>query len=147
MNTINYSGRADLRELSVSVALLLLLPTLLLAIPILSPGPLLYGLIAFWCFSTVAILLPFAHTVYHIEDGRLIYRSGLRWGSIPVDRVWRITRGATAWGANASKAYSGLRIQFFTGEAFIAPQHEAAFITELRRINPNIVVKEANRKP
>ena len=85
--------------------------------------------------------------MYRIEDGRLIYRSGLRWGSIPVDRIWRITRGATALGANASKAYSGLRIQFFTGEAFIAPQHEAAFITELRRINPNIVVKETNRKP
>ena len=142
MNSTTFPGRTDVRKLFFSVASLLLLPILLLTIPILSPGSLLYGLVAFWCFCAVAILLPYAHTVYRIEGGRLIYRSGLRWGSIPVDRIWRITRGATAWGANASKAYSGLRIQFFTGEAFIAPQHEAAFITELRRINPNIVVKE-----
>ena len=123
-----------------------MLPILLLTVPILSLGPL-----AVWTGSVLvlrrrrhsAALRPYV--LYHIEDGRLIYRSGLRWGHVSVDRIWRITCGATARLANASVSHTGLRIQFFTGEAFIAPQHEAAFITELRRINPNIVVKEAKR--
>jgi hypothetical protein len=145
MNSITSPGRTDVRKLFFSVASLLLLPILLLTIPILSPGSLLYGLVAFWCFCAVAILLPYAHTVYRIEGGRLIYRSGLRWGSIPVDRIWRITRGSAFLASNASAASTGLRIQFFTGEAFIAPRQEAAFIAELLRINPNIVVKDTKQ--
>ena len=136
MNAITYSGRTDLRKAVFTAASLLSLPILLLTIPILSPGPFLYGLLAFWVFASVAALLPYIHTVYRIEDGCLIYRSGLRWGSIPIDRIWRITYGTTVLGANASASYTGLRIQFFTGEAFIAPQPEAAFIAELLRINP-----------
>ncbi len=143
MNAITYAGRTDLRKAIITAASLLLLPTLLLAIPILSSGPFLYGLLAFWVFASVAALLPFIHTVYRIEDGCLIYRSGLRWGSIPVDRISCITRGTSVLGANASKSYSGLHIRFFTGEAFIAPQPEATFIADLLRINPAIVVKEA----
>lgn len=141
MNAITFSGRTDVRKAVVSAISLLLLPALLLTIPFLSPGPFLYGLVAFWAFASVAALLPYVHTVYRIEDGRLIYRSGLRWGSVPIDRIWRITRGVNVLGANASASYSGLRIQFFTDEAFIAPQHEAAFIAELLRINPNVVVR------
>ncbi len=145
MNAITYSGRTDLRKAVFTAASLLSLPILLLALPILSPGPFLYGLLAFWVFASVAALLPFIHTVYRIEDGCLIYRSGLRWGSIPIDRIWRITPETTFLRANTSASYTGLRIQFFTGEAFIAPQPEAAFIAELLRINPDIVVKEAKR--
>ena len=145
MNAITYSGRTDVRKATVTAASLLLLPAVLLALPILSPGPFLYGLLAFWVFASVAALSPYFHTVYRIEDGRLIYRSGLRWGSIPVDRIWRVTRGTTVVGANASASYSGLRIQFFIGEAFVAPQHEEAFIAELLRINPNIVLKDAKQ--
>jgi hypothetical protein len=141
MSAITYPGRTDVSKAVVSATPLLPLLALLLAIPVLSPGPFLYGLVAFWCFGAVAILLPYVHTVYRIKDGRLIYRSGLRWGSVPIDRIWRITRGVNALGANASASYSGLRIQFFTGEVFIAPQHEAAFIAELLRINPNVIVR------
>lgn len=145
MNYIFYPGRTDLRKLLFTAASLLLLPALLLALPFLSPGPFLYGIVAFWVFATVATLLPYAHTVYRIEDGCLTYRSGLRWGRIPIARIGCITRGATALGANASKSFTGLRIQFFTGEAFVAPQHEVSLIADLLRINPNIVVKEARR--
>lgn len=145
MNATTYLGRTDVRKLLATVAALLLLPTVLLTMPFLSSGPFLYGLVAFWVFATVAALLPYAHTVYRIQDDCLIYCSGLRWGRIPVDRIDFITRGATALGANASKSYAGLYIRFFTGEAFIAPQHEAPLIAELLRINPNIVVKEARR--
>ena len=145
MNAITYSGRTDFRKAVFTAASLLLLPTLLLALPILSPGPFLYGLLAFWVFASVAALLPFIHTVYRIEDGCLIYRSGLRWGSIPIDRIWRITPETTFLRANTSASYTGLRIQFFIGEAFIAPQHEAAFIAELLRINPHIVLKDAKQ--
>ena len=47
MHSITFPGRTDVRKLFFSVASLLMLPALLLILPLLSPGPLLYGLVAF----------------------------------------------------------------------------------------------------
>ncbi len=138
MDAITFSGRTDVRKATFTVASLLSLPALMITIPILSPGPFLYGLIAFWVFATIAALLPFAHTVYRIENGQLVYRSGLRWGSVPIDRIHSITRETSILSANASASFVGLRIQFFVGEVFVAPQNEEEFVAALRRINSTI---------
>ena len=98
--------------------------------------------IGLYVFGVVSVLLPLVQTWYRIEDGMLIYRSGLRWGRIPIDRIWRITRKkASFFTNNASRSYSGLRIQFQQGEVFIGPQEEEDFIADLLHSNPDIVVR------
>ncbi len=83
-------------------------------------------------------------TVYRIEGGHLVYRSGFLRGRIPIDGMQEIVSGTTLWvGMRPALARNGMIIQYRGyGRLYIAPESNQELIAHLLRLNPRIRVTE-----
>lgn len=143
MEIITYPGKVSPAKIGVSVGVLLL--ALLvgpLLLSLISSSLIFYFLLGTLILCFVSIVAPFVRTEYRIEDNTLVYRSGLRWGKVPIHRIRTVAHGRMYLGVNASCAYSGLHLKFYWGNIFIAPADEDNFLADLLRVNPRIAVEE-----
>ena len=107
-------------------------------------------------FAQPYILLPllvpliltlwiYFRTSYKIDNNKLIYRSGFFKGEIDISTIKEIVKGKTMWsGVKPAMAKNGLTITLnkYPRRIYIAPENNEEMISDLLKINSDILIKE-----
>lgn len=92
---------------------------------------------------TVSLVLwIWLSTYYKITENTLFYRSGPIAGGIEIKKIREISPNKTMYvGLKPALAFKGLIIRYEKyNDIYISPAHPGAFIDELLKVNPSIVV-------
>lgn len=82
-------------------------------------------------------------TSYLIDNGKIYYKGGPFKGIIEIQSIREIQAGKSLWtGLRVATAMNGLIIKYGKfDEIYISPSSNVQFIEELKKINPEIIVK------
>lgn len=88
------------------------------------------------------VLWIWFNTYYKIAENTLFYRSGPIAGRIEIEKIREISPNKTMYaGLKPALASKGLIIRYEKyNDIYISPAHPEAFINELLKVNPSIVV-------
>ncbi|MEM6841955.1 MAG: PH domain-containing protein [Bacteroidota bacterium] len=99
-------------------------------------------LIGFLTVSSLTVILFYLwyNTYYRIEDGQLIYQSGVFNGTIKINQIESIQRsGYPTTGNRPAMGLEGLLIRYQGGRRiFISPADEDGFMRELQKTNSRL---------
>ncbi len=91
------------------------------------------------------VLWIYFGTKYSIRNNKLFYRSAFIFGQIEIKDITEITVGIPAFVMiRPATSIKGLSIKYNKyDEVFVSPENTSIFISDLKEINENIVVKNA----
>ena len=93
----------------------------------------------------ILILWIYFGTSYKIENNKLFYRSAFLKGEIDISSIKMIVKGKTKWsGIKPAMAKNGLTITLnkYPRRIYIAPENNEEMISDLLKINSDILIKE-----
>lgn len=96
-------------------------------------------------FSPLALISwIYFGTGYKIENEKLFYRSGFLSGDLEIVTITEVVKGKTLWsGLKPALAQKGLIIRFNRyDEIYIAPVDNDDLISDLLKINPEILITD-----
>ncbi len=93
-------------------------------------------------FVTGLLVWLWFDTSYMIDGNALIYHSGPFNGKLTLARITKIARNRTMWiGLKPALAQNGMIVCFGKwNEIYIAPQDQEEMITEILKVNPDVLV-------
>ncbi|WP_250419229.1 PH domain-containing protein [Pontibacter deserti] len=86
------------------------------------------------------LLRVFYGTLYKVEDGKLMYKSGFLWSEINISNIRQLVIGETMW-VGLRPASKGIIVKYNRyDEIYIAPENNLELVEDLKTINPSIEI-------